>query len=137
MAHVVASLPGILRRMLGPRSTLPRTLWTNRGTGMYSPLGMVVHAYAGAAASAGFRLDWGDNAEEQAPDMCDLLLHDVAVALPREKMRRTKPTGLPWEDARAQWAARASRCVKAIQTEYNAKGLCAEFPGRLRKFMEN
>ena len=62
MAHVVASLPGILRRMLGARSTLPRTLWTNRGTGMYSPRGMVVHAYAGAAASAGFRLYWGDNA---------------------------------------------------------------------------
>ena len=62
-AHVVASVPGILRRMLGPRSTLPRTLWTNRGTGMYSPLGMVVHACAGAAASAGFRLYWEGNAK--------------------------------------------------------------------------
>ena len=34
MAHVVASLAGVLRRLLGPRSTFPRTLWTNRGTGM-------------------------------------------------------------------------------------------------------
>ena len=137
MAHVVASLPGILRRMLGPRSTLPRTLWTNRGTGMYSPLGMVVHAYAGAAASAGFRLYWEDNAKEQAPDIGDLLLHEVAVAWFRGEMRRTKPTVMPWEDARAQWAACASRCVTAINSEYNAKGLCAELLGRLRKFMEN
>ena len=137
MAHVVASLPGILGRMLGQKSTLPRTFWTNRGTGMYSPLGMVVHAYVGVAASAGFRLYWGDNAEEQAPDMGDLLLHEVAVAWFRGEMRRTKPTVMPWEDARAQWAARASRCVKAIDSEYNATGLCTEFPGRLRRRMEN
>ena len=80
---------------------------------------------------------WGDNAEEQTPDMWDLLLHDVAVAWPRGKMRRTKPTVVPWEETRAQWAARASRCVKAINSEYNAKGLCADFPARLRKCMEN
>ena len=54
MAHVVASLPGILRRILGPRSTLPRSLWTNRGTGMYSRLGMVVHAYV--EVREGFKL---------------------------------------------------------------------------------
>ena len=137
MAHVVASLPGVLRRMLGPGSTLPRTLFTDRGTGMYSPMGMVVHAYADAVASAGFRLYWGANAAEQAPDMGDLLLHETAVAWFRGKMRRTKPTVVPWEETRAQWAARASRCVKAINSEYNAKGLCAEFPARLRKCMEN
>ena len=44
---------------------------------------------------------------------------------------------VPWEETRAQLAARASRCVRAINSEYNAKGLCAEFPGRLRKCMEN
>ena len=137
LALSVASLPRVLRRMLGPGSTLPRTLFTDRGTGMYSPLGMVVHAYAGAAASAGFRLHWGDNAAEQAPDMGDLLLHETAVAWFRAKMRRTKPTVVPWEETRAQWAARASRCVKAINSEYNAKGLCSEFPGRLRKCIDN
>ena len=137
MAHVVASLPGVLRRMLGPGSTLPRTLFTDRGTGMYSPMGMVVHAYADAVAYAGFRLYWGANAAEQAPDMGDILLHETAVAWARGKMRRTKPTVVPWEETRAQWAARASRCVKAINSEYSAKGLCAEFPARLRKCMEN
>ena len=50
---------------------------------------------------------------------------------------RTKPTVVPWEETRAQWAARASRGVKAINSEFNAKGLFAEFPGRLRQCMEN
>ena len=134
---IVASLPGVLRRMLGPGSTLPRTLFTDRGTGMYSPMGMVVHAYADAVASAGFRLCWGANAAEQAPDMGDLLLQETAVAWFRGKMRRTKPTVVPWEETRAQWAARASRCVKAINSEYNAKGFCAVFPARLRMCTEN
>ena len=117
--------------------SLTYTLFTDRGTGMYSPMGMVVHAYADAVASAGFRLYWGANAAEQAPDMGDLLLHETAVAWFRGKMRRTKPTVVPWEETRAQWAARASRCVKAINSEYNAKGLSAECLGRLRKCMEN
>ena len=102
MAHVVASLPRILRRLLPPGSTLPRTLFTDRGTGMYAPLGMVVHAYAAAVASACFRLYWGQNVEEQAPDMGDLLLHETAVAWFRGEMRRTKPTVVPWEETRAQ-----------------------------------
>ena len=84
-----------------------------------------------------FRLYWGHNAEEQAPDMGDLLLHDIELAWFRGKMRRTKPTVVPWEETRAQRTARAARCVKAINSEYNAKGLCAESPGRLWKCMEN
>ena len=86
---------------------------------------------------AGFRLHWGDNAEEQSPDMGDILLHGVARAWSRGEMRRTKPTVVPWEDARAQWAARASRCVTAINSEHNAKGLCAELLDRLRTCMVN
>ena len=118
-------------------STLPRTLFTDRGTGMYAPLGMVVHAYAAAVAAAGFWLHWGQNAEEQAPDVGDLLLQETAVAWFRGKMRRTKPTVVPWEETRAQWAVRAARSVKAIKSEYNVQGLCAEFPCRLRECMEH
>ena len=64
--------------------------------------------------------------------MGDLLLHETAVAWFRGKMRRTKPTVVPWEETRAQGAVRAARIVKAITSEYNVQGLCAEFPGRLR-----
>ena len=136
MADVVASLPQTLRRMLGPRALLPRTLFTDRGTGMYTPLGQAVNAYATAASNAGFRLYWGDNAEEQAPDMGDLLLHETVVAWFRGKLRRTKPQVLPWEETRAQWAARAASCVRAINAEYNVAGLCAEFPDRLQACMD-
>ena len=132
MADVVASPPQMLRRMLGPRALLPRTLFTDRGTGMYTSLGQVVHAYATAAGIAGFRLYWGDNAVEQAPDMGDLLLHETVVAWFRGKMRRTKPQVLPWEETRAQRAARVASCVWAISAEYNVAGLCAEFPDRLQ-----
>ena len=114
--------------MLGPRALLPRTLFTDRGTGMYTPLGQAVHAHATAAGNAGFRLFWGGNAEEQAPDMVDLLLHETVVAWFRGKLRRTKPQVLPWMETRAQWAARAASCVRPINAEYNVAGLCAEFP---------
>ena len=69
--------------------------------------------------------------------MGDVLLHETAVAWFRGKMRRPRPTVVPGEETRAQWAARASRSVKAINFVDNAKNLCAEFPGRLRKVMEN
>ena len=137
MAGVVASLPQTLRRMLGPRASLPRTLFTDRGTGMYTPLGQVVNAFAAAVGNAGFRLYWGNNAEEQAPDMGDLLLHETVVAWFRAKMRRTKPQVLPWEETRTQWAARAVRCARAINAEYNVAGLCAEFPDRLQACMDH
>ena len=37
---------------------------------------------------------------------------------------------------RAQWAARAASCVRAINAEYNVSGLCAEFPDRLQACMD-
>ena len=80
---------------------------------------------------------WGNNAEEQAPDMGDLLLHETVVAWFRAKMRRTKPQVLPWEETRTQWAARAVRCARAINAEYNVAGLCAEFPDRLQACMDH
>ena len=68
--------------------------------------------------------------------MGDLLLHETVVAWFRGKMRRTKPQVLPWEETRAQWAARAASCVRAINAEYNVAGLCAEFPDRLQACMD-
>ena len=69
--------------------------------------------------------------------MGDLLLHEAAVAWFRGKMRRRKPTVVLWEETHAHRAVRAARIVKAIHTEYNAQGLCKEFPGRLRKCMDH
>jgi hypothetical protein len=132
MADVVGMLPGILRRMLGADAHLPRDLFSDRGTGMYAPSGRVCNAYADAVAGAGFRLYWGPDAKQQAPDMGDMLLHETAVSWFRGRMRREKPDVVPWEETRAQWAVRAARCVRQVNAEYDVAGLCREFPARLR-----
>ena len=65
------------------------------------------------------------------------VLHETVVAWFRGKLRRTKPQVLPWEETRTQWAARAVRCARAINADYNVAGLCAEFPDRLQACMDH
>ena len=69
MAAFVKRLPTILRTMLGPDARLPRTVFTDRGTGLYNPQGIVVKAYADAIKESGFKTFWGDDASQQSPDM--------------------------------------------------------------------
>ena len=59
------------------------------------------------------------------------MLHETAVSWFRSKMRREKPSVLPWLETRAQWKARAARCVRAINADYDVAALCREFPARL------
>ena len=136
MAEVIELLPGVLRRMLGENAHIPRVLFTDRGTGMYAPSGKVVNAYANAVNEAGFRLYWGPDAKAQSPDMGDLLLHETAVSWFRNRMRREKPVVLPWEETRAQWLARSTRCVRYINADHDVAGLCRQFPERLRSCKE-
>ena len=136
MASAVQRVPQILRNMLGDAALLPRVLFTDRGTGMYVPNGHVTHHYADAVSKAGLRLYWGANAKQQAPDMGDMLLHETAVSWFRSKMKREKPVVLPWEETREQWEARATRCVQAINEEYDVAGLCRAFPARMLECQE-
>ena len=136
MASAVSELPNVLRRMLGPDTPLPRVVFTDRGTGMYAPSGQIVGAFREAVRDAGLRTFWGEDAKKQSPDMGDLLLHETAVSWFRGKMRREKPLTHPWEETRAQWAARAARCVRQINAEYDVAGLCREFPSRLQACKE-
>ena len=94
LAAFVQRLPGILRKMLGPETRLPRMLFTDRGTGMYNPAGKIVAKYRQAVKDAGFHVFWGDDASQQSPDMGDLLLHETAVAWLRKKMRKEKPQSI-------------------------------------------
>ena len=121
VATFVERLPRILRRMLGPRARLPNVVFTDRGTGMYSPQGAVTHLYEEALEASGFSLDWGADASVQAPDMPDVLLHETAVAMFRNRLRRERPAVLPWEETQEQWACRADKVVQwlngALQLE--------------------
>ena len=56
LAAFVERLPAALRKMLGPSARLPRMVFTDRGTGMYTSNGKVVRAYAQAMKDNGFRL---------------------------------------------------------------------------------
>ena len=136
MADAARLLRGILRRMLGGDAHLPRVIFSERGTGMYAPSGRVVRPYADATNAAGFRLYWVPDAKQQAPDMGDMLLHETGVSWFRGRMRREKPEVVPWEETRAQWAARAARCVRQVNAEYDVAGLCREFPARLLDCIE-
>lgn len=106
MASAVRLLPKALRGMLGESARLPRTLFTDRGTGMYSPTGHVVHEYAAAVEETGFHLYWGPCAKRQAPDLGDVLLHETAVSWVRARLRKMKPLVAPWKETREQWMAR-------------------------------
>ena len=64
------------------------------------------------------------------------MLHETVVAWFRGKIWRTKPQVLPWEETRAQCAARAASCVLAMNAGYNIGGLCAEFRDRLQACMD-
>ena len=122
--------------MLGPRARLPRTVFTDRGTGMYNPQGLAVRAYANAIEQAGFKLYWGRDAQKQSPDMGDVLLHETAVAWFRKRMRTERPEVLPWEETQDMWVKRARRAVAAINQEYDVAGLCREFPERLQDLVD-
>jgi hypothetical protein len=133
LAAFVERLEGALRHMLGPTARLPRTLFTDRGTGMYSSAGRIVNAYAKAVQDCGFRVYWGYDASQQSPDMGDLLLHETAVAWFRMRMRKEKPAVRPWEETQQQWAQRAQRAVQYMNDNFDVRGLCSEFRQRLEK----
>ena len=118
--------------MLGFSARLPRTIFTDRGTGMYSPQGFVVNLYEQAVARTDLQLFWGHDASAQAPDMPDLLLHETAVALFRKGMRKAKPVVRPWQETVEQWEVRAASVVASMNRNCKLKKLCGEFPERLR-----
>ena len=131
LAEFVVRLPGLLRRMFGLSARLPRTVFTDRGTGMYSPGGLIVGRFENAMKESGMKTYWGPDAAMQSPDMPDLLLHETAVALFRKRMRSEKPCVVPWQETQAQWTERAARVVDWMNTSCNLKALCHEFPQRL------
>ena len=137
LAMFVQRLPGILRRLLGVHARLPKTVFTDRGTGMYSPHGSIVSFYEDALEQAGFKPFWGSDAGQQSPDMPDVLLHETAVAMFRRKMRTQKPVVAPWKETLEQWAERAGKVVAWMNSECNLDSLCRKFPERLDRLQRN
>ena len=132
LAEFVARLKGILRRMLGLYARLPKTVFTDRGTGMYSPQGHIVRYYAEALDEAGFETFWGHDASQQAADMPDLLLHENAVGVFRNRMRKEKPVVVPWKETVEMWTERAAKVVQWMNDGDALDRLCRRFPERVQ-----
>ena len=92
--------------------------------------------YDEALTASGFSLYWGADASLQAPpDMPDVLLHETAVAMFRNRLRREKPVVLPWLETQGQWATRAEKVVQWMNQNCNLVGLCRKFPERLHELV--
>jgi len=72
VAQFVERLPAVLRHMLGHGARLPMNVFTDRGTGMYNPLGVITTEYQNALEKIGFDSYWGPDASKQSPDMADV-----------------------------------------------------------------
>ena len=136
LAQFVKRLPKVLDKMLGANTPKPRTVFTDRGTGMYTGAGMIVRKFDEALQEEGFRTYWGRNAGKQSPDMGDVLLHETTVSWFRQRMRKEKPEVAPWEETQEQWTRRARRVIRYVNQEYDVAGLCREFPSRLADVIE-
>ena len=102
---------------------------------MYSPPGAVTYFYEEALTAVGFSLYWGADASVQAPDMPHVLIHETAVAMFWNCLRRAKPVVLPWGETQEQWAARAGRVVVWMNARCNLVSLCKKFPERLHELL--
>ena len=136
LAQFVERLPKVLDKMLGANTRKPRTVFTDRGTGMYTGAGKIVREYEQALKDQGFRAYWGQDASKQSPDMGDVLLHETAVAWFRKLMRKEKPEVAPWEETQEQWTRRARSVIRQVNQEYAVPGLCKEFSSRLADVIE-
>ena len=132
MAEVIDNMEGWLRQMLGDDARLPRVVFTDRGTGMFSPCGKIVREYERALKRGGWRSFFGPDATLQAPDMGDMLLHETAVSWVRNRLRKLRSRCLPWDETSVQWANRMQKAVDHVNETYNADKLCRSFPRRLK-----
>ena len=80
MADVVARLPGVLTRLLGPEASWPRVIFSDRGPGFFvSSTGHIVKAYRKALKKYGFRTYQGEDASGQPADLADVFPHETAA----------------------------------------------------------
>ena len=89
-----------------------------------------------ALSDVGLQPFWGADAASQAPDMPDVLLHETAVGMFRNLMRKEKPAVEPWKESVEQWQQRAEKCIRHMNSKFDLQGLCRGFPERLRKLEE-
>ena len=131
-ASFVLGLPRILNSMLGADTIKPRTLFTDRGPGMYQgKYGTITEGYRKAVRKAGFTTFAGDDASWQPGDVADALMHET-VASWCKKFFAKHPLKEWSIDANK---ARLHDCAVYINKtgDYDVTGLTSSMPRRMHE----
>ena len=133
---LVKCLPALLTKMLGRDAKKPRTIFSDRGPGFYHRRwGTITGDYETACRAGGFKPWAGTNSKQgpraQPPDVGDVLLHETAISWLRRTEEKTRPRKT-WEETPDEFSKRLQKGVSHINKEFNVRGLCMEFPERLR-----
>ena len=98
------------------------------------PWGTITGDYETACREFGFKPWAGTNAKKgpraEPRDIGDVLLHETAISWLRREEESTRPLR-PWEETPEELSRRIQQCVSHINREFDVRGLCMEFPGRL------
>ena len=133
MAELVARLPKILDRMLGPNVAKPRVIISDRGPGLYhASTGGIVQVYAAALKRYGFRPFAGEDASWQPPDLADLFMHETVAGWAR-KIFKKRPL-LKVNNLQRNYdnfVDALQECEDHINENYDVDGLCRSLPSRL------
>ena len=97
--------------------------------------------YSAAVTRQGFQLWTGPNSKQgphkQPPDVADCLLHETAIAWVKHREFVTRAGfRAPWEETPVKFSRRLQTCVAYANENYDASGLCKEFPDRLRALIK-
>jgi hypothetical protein len=134
IATFVDKLPAVLGDMFGSQTRTPRTLFTDRGPGLYNALtGQVTHAYREAVRANGFRTFTGDDGSWQPSDVADVLLHETVAAWVR-KYFQTHPIRnvADLEKNYAAFLVGMSECEAYLNNNYEVENLCRALSKRLK-----
>ena len=137
MADVVARLPGVLTRLLGPEASWPRVIFSDRGPGFFvSSTGHIVKAYRKALKKYGFRTYQGEDASGQPADLADVFPHETAAGWTRTYLRKHPfDRNGSLDDQERRLTAALAACGRKANAEYDVAGLCSRFPDRWRELV--
>ena len=71
---------------------------------------------------------------EQPPDLADVLLHETANAWLAHRLDRSAlQLAEPWKESPHDFERRLQACVRDLNSTCDVRGLCMDFPERLRE----
>jgi len=95
----------------------------------------ITGAYQQALRDHRFKAALGDDASVQPGNLQELMLHETAVSWIRLRLGKTVPAK-PWEETRAEYAARLKMICEDINSNLEVEALCRGFQKRIQKLVD-